>query len=801
MRAAARRFPAPDVVLVLGMHRSGTSLATAILQDLGAKLSEDLVEPNEFNERGYFESASVMQIHDDILKVLGSSWRMPALTTPFPDQWWRTDAVAPYRRHLRRLIERQTAQGGTWAVKDPRCSRLLPLWNDLFDELAVQARYVLSYRAPSQVAASLHRRDGIARGLSDVLWLEHNADALRFSGERLACMFDYEAWFGNGEQQARSLLQALALPAASPALVRETVAHQVEGRLRHENGSEPSAVPFVDDLFHALRANDRARLDSLLDRYGQSQRLAAVAGTAQALEVRSEGQEGAALHDIHQRVTWREDVAIGEVSRFLDSTESAVRAIANIAVSRTSIRTALETIVAAAQAQDYSDPNTITAILRIMQLSDVDTPYIEMLKRIGIRSAASGADEQAMDLLEDALRRAFITGERPAAKSRAAFAYLDDAEIWAAIEQIAARFPFTSSCEDRSRLRIVCSSLRPASAGSAPALERARNLCALGFNVDVIATEPLSADADAYVALLEQSGAAVWQCPAGSALARVQAALERCNAHAAYYAIFMPDVQDAAARLLGGIKIASVQVWERRLFGPRCGAYDFVTDIAVPGSPGAYLALPGELDAAPALNRDELEIPDSALILATVGRYAKCAQPQYLEGVRRALAAVPEAYLLVSGQDEGGAFDLMRAYLRGENAENRFRSVEALQWRSALKIADVYCDTAPWNGEQALLAAMYRGLPVVAFSGEEDAEPVTARFARDVLHKVVPLAADPLQFSELVQLYARDQALRVDTGNTLREHARMHFDPMRASQLLKDRLAAQASSPAVGPRA
>ena len=63
-----------NALIVLGMHRSGTSALAGSLRFLGVNLGEYLLEPNQSNIVGYFEHQSIYQIHEKLLQELNSSW-------------------------------------------------------------------------------------------------------------------------------------------------------------------------------------------------------------------------------------------------------------------------------------------------------------------------------------------------------------------------------------------------------------------------------------------------------------------------------------------------------------------------------------------------------------------------------------------------------------------------------------------------------------------------------------------------------------------------------------------------------
>jgi len=68
--------PAPRIVAVLGMHRSGTSWLAGSLQDLGLEMGE-VSTRDPHNLKGNRESPVLMEIHDGVLVDSGGSWKRP----------------------------------------------------------------------------------------------------------------------------------------------------------------------------------------------------------------------------------------------------------------------------------------------------------------------------------------------------------------------------------------------------------------------------------------------------------------------------------------------------------------------------------------------------------------------------------------------------------------------------------------------------------------------------------------------------------------------------------------------------
>jgi len=165
----------PKAVCVLGMHRSGTSAVTGVLNLLGVYLGEDLYSPHAgVNEKGYWEHSDIVDLHDVILLALGSSWDD---IIPLAGQWWNDPIVKPFRAKLLYYVNRDFSKMPVWGLKDPRLSRLLPLWFSIFREVAVEPVFIITVRNPMEVAKSLEKRDRFTLEKSIFLWVMHTLSA------------------------------------------------------------------------------------------------------------------------------------------------------------------------------------------------------------------------------------------------------------------------------------------------------------------------------------------------------------------------------------------------------------------------------------------------------------------------------------------------------------------------------------------------------------------------------------------------------------------------------------------------
>lgn len=126
MNLSARRHPA-QVVCVLGMHRSGTSLITRVTNLLGVYLGREdlLLEPKADNPTGFWEHQLVKDLNEEILSRFGGSWHEPP---EFPAGWESSPALGDLRQRARKLMEGEFGSQPLWGWKDPRTCLTLPLW-------------------------------------------------------------------------------------------------------------------------------------------------------------------------------------------------------------------------------------------------------------------------------------------------------------------------------------------------------------------------------------------------------------------------------------------------------------------------------------------------------------------------------------------------------------------------------------------------------------------------------------------------------------------------------------------------
>jgi len=196
-------------VLVLGMHRSGTSVLAGTLKSLGVAVGdEDAMMPAHptDNPTGYWERSDVVASHDEFLASAGYSWSRVAGITASD---FAPAVLQTLEERLRQTIARLDRGGRPWLVKDPRLCLLLPQWSRLVDGIAC----VVAVRDPRDVAASILRerlRGAFTSNFLLALWEKYLRTALADLADRRALFVSYERLLADPMRESARIKRALA---------------------------------------------------------------------------------------------------------------------------------------------------------------------------------------------------------------------------------------------------------------------------------------------------------------------------------------------------------------------------------------------------------------------------------------------------------------------------------------------------------------------------------------------------------------------------------------------------------------
>lgn len=262
--ASTRTTSSRPIVLVLGMHRSGTSLCSHILSSLGVNMTDQIAGPNNpgdpdpSNGRGHWERWAIVEFHERLLSLLKRNYHGPFHDLPFPVAWWADPRVVQVRREIVAAVETQLSET-LFGFKDPRTIRFLPIWLQIFAELNLEPRFVLCLRSPSQVARSLQVRDGLPVDVGEYRWFIHMIDFFRYAINMDFCTIEYETWFNDPVYNTQKLRKFInLLPQQSQWNTELEVSSVIAPSLRHDAPSTKDAdEPHIRSLYKLARVADQ----------------------------------------------------------------------------------------------------------------------------------------------------------------------------------------------------------------------------------------------------------------------------------------------------------------------------------------------------------------------------------------------------------------------------------------------------------------------------------------------------------------------------------------------------------------
>lgn len=271
-------------MLVLGMHRSGTSSVAGTLAHLGASAPATLMPDHPDNPKGYWESLPLVHASDRILHSAGSSW---SDWRPFNPNWRTSVTGQAMASDLPGLIAAEFGGRPLITFKDPRLCRLFPIWQEALKSSGYQPLVLSPLRSPIEVASSLTKRDGFSETRGLLLWLRHVLDA-EAATRKIPRHFFYWSHFLN-DWRAELSLAADRLCANLPGwsdFTAETVDQFLDVKLRRSGHDReipshaPEWIKLAWDAFKALHEdpnslsaqttldNIRAEFDRTVKIYG-----------------------------------------------------------------------------------------------------------------------------------------------------------------------------------------------------------------------------------------------------------------------------------------------------------------------------------------------------------------------------------------------------------------------------------------------------------------------------------------------------------------------------------------------------
>jgi O-antigen biosynthesis protein len=263
-----RRIDNPNqrrCIIVAGMHRSGTSAMTRVLGLLGATLPSRLLPASRHNEPGYWESPELLEANDAFLAEIGSSWHD---VRPLSPSCFEGAAADRYIERVVETLSKDVGESPLAVIKDPRISRLIPLWKRIVPKVGMSPSFVIMVRNPLEVAASLWERDHFSEETSMLLWLRYLLDAEGASRGLPRVFIRYDHLLSDWKRCARTIGTALAVEWPSDRINGErAIDGFLSARFRHHTfedhhlAERANKSPWIAAAYRAIKDGDPGDID------------------------------------------------------------------------------------------------------------------------------------------------------------------------------------------------------------------------------------------------------------------------------------------------------------------------------------------------------------------------------------------------------------------------------------------------------------------------------------------------------------------------------------------------------------
>lgn len=161
------------VFIVLGMHRSATSLAAKGLIKSGIYMGKQLLPANKDNSYGYWEDVDFITMNTAILKKAGGSWENP------PSEENIINAGKFFKREIKELIRIKSKGKEFWGWKDPRTTLTIKCYLKYLEN----PHFIVCFRETEKIAESLRKRNHFSKKKCIELANEYNLRLLSFIKE------------------------------------------------------------------------------------------------------------------------------------------------------------------------------------------------------------------------------------------------------------------------------------------------------------------------------------------------------------------------------------------------------------------------------------------------------------------------------------------------------------------------------------------------------------------------------------------------------------------------------------------
>ncbi len=167
------------IIMILGMHRSGTSTVAGVLhmnKVVMGTYQNFWPRPLKQNPKGFYENYDFRKINDDLLNQSGYDVKSYIADIP------TINIINNLSNRMEKLIQESNSLYPYWGWKDPRTCLTASHWANAINSLGLgdTLKIIFMVRKASSVSRSLNKRNKLAFENGMDLWKSYTERALKF---------------------------------------------------------------------------------------------------------------------------------------------------------------------------------------------------------------------------------------------------------------------------------------------------------------------------------------------------------------------------------------------------------------------------------------------------------------------------------------------------------------------------------------------------------------------------------------------------------------------------------------------
>lgn len=239
------------VLVVLGMHRSGTSAISGTFVRLGITPPARLIQAEPMNARGFYESEAITGFNEELLGHLGTTWFDANLLK----EGWADSLDPTWYKRAAETLNTEYGEADIALMKDPRMCRLLPFWLRVFQEQNREPVFICIHRPPVEVAGSLRKWANYSLEYGELLWLRYVLEAEKNSRTQKRAFVSYASLMEDWEGVTERLADNVGIELDMSEETHEAVDSFLSPSLKHiDRGKSGHAatIPQTEAIFEVL---------------------------------------------------------------------------------------------------------------------------------------------------------------------------------------------------------------------------------------------------------------------------------------------------------------------------------------------------------------------------------------------------------------------------------------------------------------------------------------------------------------------------------------------------------------------